>query len=242
MKNTKFLFYILCSTLLFISGIAAAEPPADEIIVCKTNPHKITLRWNYLHGKSNYKRHFKCPNASQTNTDYCTHVHIPSNDWKANSMWCLPEFWDGEGVIIGTPILEPVKPKLVRLKHVSTSKCVYALKEQSTWKAYNWGCWSDPGMAFKVINVNSNRFKLRHNKSGLCLLAPGTNGSHVKFVNCSNLGAMIFTKEPTSNGKFRLKSPSNNKCLYGTPSDGGPVNVWGCWNDPGMEFTFENNW
>lgn len=134
------------------------------------------------------------------------------------------------------------KPELVRLKHMNTGKCIYGLEEQNTWKAYNWICWPDPGMAFEKINIGSNNFKLRHEKSGLCLFTQGVDGSHVKLDNCSsNMGAMAFTLEPTSNGKFRLKTPSNHKCLYGNPSNGGPVNVWGCWNDPGMEFTFENH-
>lgn len=199
---------------LFFSNNAIAEPP-PKLSLCPTN-HKLVSA-KYLH----HSERWLCPTNRNPQKIFLSDCRKLSPQ---EGHWCV--------------VAEPVTP--IRLKHINTGKCVYGFKKsQNTWEVYNWTCWADPGMAFVIINIDANKFKLKDQTSGKCLAAQNSNGAKVVLDNCSSSSpAMIFTKEPTTGNKFRLKSMIG-QCLYGNSSNGGPVKSWGCWNDPGLEFMFE---
>lgn len=128
----------------------------------------------------------------------------------------------------------------VRLKQVTTGKCIYGYQTPGTFdtKAYTWACYQNPGMAFTIIvHPTTGKKKLRHQGTSECLTVGNTNGAHAYMTDCHY--AKTFILEPVTGNNVRLKAEDINKCLYGQSENGEPVNGWQCWNDPAMNFILE---
>lgn len=146
--------------------------------------------------------------------------------------------YDFDENVINPP---PPSDTAVRIKSVSFGKCIYPFMTSAV-NFYNWVCWSDPGMAFNIIDTGVfNEVKLQSEATGQCI-KPINNSNYEKVTQtgCSSMNT-VYVLEPTAvPDQYRLKNKENNMCLYASPDDGGFIRQFGCWNNPDMVFEFED--
>ncbi|GEM_PF-6923776 len=124
-----------------------------------------------------------------------------------------------------------------RLRHASTGKCLYGTGVEDG-PVYNWVCWNDPGMTYKIYtHILSGTKFLIHADTGKYIEAHPSDGAVVTNRNGYNPYMPVrFNFDDAGGGKVRIRNSYTGKCLYGTNANGGTVHNWVCWADPGMEF------
>lgn len=131
----------------------------------------------------------------------------------------------------------------VRIGSHSYNKCMYPYTTTGIngLKIHNWGCWSDPSMAFQLIPTGTvpDQFRLYAEATGSCL-KPNSSADYATMTagDCGS-STTIFQVTDMGSNTFRLRNVAYDKCLFGSPNDGGLVMQHGCWSHPDFLFEFQ---
>ena len=140
------------------------------------------------------------------------------------------------------PNLEDIHDDAVLIRNMSFEKCVYPYFSTAVYQ-HNWTCWSDPGMAYTILDTGVfNEVKIRSEATGKCIQPlNAVDYATVSEGSCTSAYSVYVLQDAgTGPDQFRLMNKLNSKCLYGSPDDGGFVRQFGCWSNPDMVFKFED--